>query len=96
MASARVSLAAIYNATATTINVGTTTAGTYTATAVAAANTLTAADLAQAPDDVRGNIEIAMQMLNGATALLERVQTVCSQAGDSTNVTAIGNILVTL
>lgn len=96
MASARVSLGAIYNAQAQTINVGSTTAGTYTATAVAAANALTAADLSQTPDDIRGNIEIAFQMLNGATALLERVQQVMAAAGDTTNVTAIGNILVTL
>lgn len=96
MASARVSLAAIYNAQAQTINVGTTTAGTFTATAVAAANTLTAADLSQTPDDIRGNIELAMIKLDEVTALLERVQTVCSQASDATNVTAIGNILVTL
>lgn len=58
--------------------------------------TLTAADLSQTPDDMKGNMEVAQLTCACLIQLLTRIQTVMTAAGDSSNATTIGTQITAL
>lgn len=68
----------------------------YDPHAVPVVNTLTAADLAQSPDDMRGLLAGVELMMDEAVAILNRVHTVMTAAGDAANATTVNSQITAL